>query len=94
MHELLDHTKAFYLQKFGDDASNAAVFKKMKESKHDPVINEEDEDEDADEEGASAATGAATSASAEEEKKAEEATGVDDIISKMSVLSVREECDF
>lgn len=55
VHDLLDHTQAFYLQKFGEDDSQAKVFQKMRDSKYEPVIGEEDEEADSDEEGRQAA---------------------------------------
>lgn len=50
VHPLLDHTEAFYLQKFGADETVKDVLQKSKDSKHDPVIGEEDEKEEEDEE--------------------------------------------
>ena len=52
IHELLkhatkEHPDGFYLQKFGGQSADQ-VLEKMRDSKHDPVIKEEEEDEDQD----------------------------------------------
>lgn len=45
-HELLNHTKFFYLQKFKDTDTDKEVFEKMRASKHEAILNEADEDEE------------------------------------------------
>ena len=47
-HPLLDHTKFFYLQKFAETDDQAKVFQKMRDSKHNEEICEEDEGADED----------------------------------------------
>ena len=95
IHPLLNHTEAFYLQKFGDDASNEQVFQKMRESKHDDTIAEGDEDEE-EESPQLPAQAAATNNNEdgeEEEKKEEEEVkdaGVDSLTEAMSNLNVNE----
>ena len=63
VHPLLNHTEAFYLQKFAEDEPLKDVLKKMKDTKHEEVLAEADEEEDSDEEEKK-----------EEEKKSEERT--------------------
>lgn len=62
VHPLLNHTEAFYLQKFAEDEPLNDVLQKMRDTKHNDEIDEADEDEDDEEE----------KKQGEEEKKQEE----------------------
>lgn len=85
-HPLLDHTKFFYLQKFGETDTQKEVLDKIRASKQDAVINEDEEDEEEESPlpAASAAQASATNDD-EEEKKTDE---VDDLVEGMQKLNV------
>lgn len=51
VHPLLNHTEAFYLQKFAEDAPLKDVLQQIRDTKHQEQICEEDEDEDDADEG-------------------------------------------
>lgn len=44
--DLLDHSKHFYPQKFGEKDTDKQVFDKMRESKYQDIVKEEDESDD------------------------------------------------
>ena len=88
VHPLLNHTEAFYLQKFGE-LSDREVLQQIRDSKHQEQIREEDEDED---ENSGAAVGAsAGTGEAEEEKKNDP---VDSLTAAVADLSLEPEKNF
>lgn len=89
-HPLLKHTMHFYLQKFTDSDSQQHIFEKMRASKHEAVIAEEDEDEAEAESPlpvSASSSSAAKNGSNEEEKKEED---IGDLVAGMQNLNVSE----